>query len=205
MENIKKFFVAIGDKLMAWWRGFEGKHPKLSQWLREGGLFLIISTAITIVRGVAITGLTELLKVCGVDSAAWCWPNGVFVNILNMQIPLTIIGDMKDGIAGTIGLWVSSFVFEVLNFFIQRKYTFRSNGNLWFQGPIYFVAWMIVMLIVNPMLVILKEVLAGLPGSLITILLSYLQGCVAVVIMFFVNKIIFTDAPKDEIQENIEA
>jgi hypothetical protein len=57
---------------------------------------------------------------------------------------------------------------------------------------------MVVMLIVNPMLVILKEVLAGLPQGIITIILSYLQGCVAVVIMFFVNKIIFTDAPKQE-------
>jgi hypothetical protein len=60
------------EKLKKWWHDFEEKNPKLSQWLREGGLFFIISTAITIVRGVAITGLTELLKIAGVDSAAWC-------------------------------------------------------------------------------------------------------------------------------------
>ena len=177
------------EKLKKWWHDFEAKNPKLSQWVREGGLFLIISNAITIFRGLATTGLTDLLKVAGVSTEPCFWPTESFY----------IIGDLKDGLAGTIGLWVPSFIFEVINFFMQRKFTFRSNGNLWFQCPIYFVAWMIVMFILTPILGLLKTLLLGLiPGFIITVVASFLQGSISVVVMFFVNKIIFTDAPKQD-------
>lgn len=33
MEIIKK-----------WWLDFEGEHPSLSKWVREGGLFMVVST-----------------------------------------------------------------------------------------------------------------------------------------------------------------
>jgi hypothetical protein len=199
MDKIKQWFVGVFDKLKKIWKDFEDKNPKISQWVREGGLFLIISNVITFLRGFSIDWLTALLKHLNVSTAAFGWPN-ITLDIFGVAIPLTIIGDVEgEGLAATIGLWASSFIFEVINFFMQRKYTFRSNGNLWFQCPIYFLAWMVVMFVVNPLLVIMKSLLMGLiPGFIITVVASFLQGSISVVVMFFVNKIIFTDAPKQE-------
>lgn len=190
MEKLKNLWNGLVGKLKGWWQKFADKHPKASQWLREGGLFLIISNAITIVRGVATSVLTDVLKGANVSTEPFFWPTEAFY----------IIGDLKDGLAGTIGLWVPSLIFEAINFFMQRKYTFRSNGNLWFQCPIYFVAWMIVMFILTPILGLLKTWLVGLiPGVIITVAASFLQGTISVVVMFFVNKIIFTDKKPESV------
>ena len=63
------------------------------------------------------------------------------------------------------------------------------------------------MFIVNPILVILKDLLAGFPSGIITVAVSFLQGFISVAVMFFVNKIIFTDSPKEEqlLEEKTEA
>ena len=64
------------------------------------------------------------------------------------------------------------------------------------------------MLVVNSVFSILNGVLVGLlPAEIINVLLSFLQGTIFVVVMFFINKIIFTDAPKEEapVEEKTEA
>ena len=215
MENIKNWFVGIFNKLKNWWKSFEAKNPKLSQWVREGGLFLIISNAITIVRGLAQGWLTSLFAALGVSTLTWGWPDVTFslfgkdINFMIFGSAGSETGDGNFGLAAVIGLWVASFVFEVINFFMQRKFTFRSNGNLAFQGSIYFLAWVFGMLVVNSVFSILNGVLVGLlPAAIINVLLSFLQGTIFVVVMFFINKIIFTDAPKTEeqpVEEKTEA
>ena len=38
------------EKLKQLWNGFEEKYPKASQWVREGGLFVIVSNVITLFK-----------------------------------------------------------------------------------------------------------------------------------------------------------
>lgn len=40
-----------------WWNHFAERHPSLSQWVREGGLFIIVSNAITVFKYVLLTFL----------------------------------------------------------------------------------------------------------------------------------------------------
>ena len=46
METLKQF-----------WLSFAQKHPKLSQWVREGGLFILVSNLITVFKYLILTFL----------------------------------------------------------------------------------------------------------------------------------------------------
>ena len=192
------------EKLKNFWLDFEKKNPKLSQWVREGGLFLIISNLVTVIRGLLKNWLMLIPAIAALGLGAWGWPNATF-ELFGKEITFMVIGfgegiENGGGLAGTVAFWIASFLCEALNFFMQRKFTFRSNGNLAFQGSIYFVAWCFVTLIVNSVFSIASGLLSGLlPQEIINVAMSFLQGGISMVIFFFVNKIIFTDKKADEV------
>lgn len=204
MEKIKNWFLGAFEKIKNWWHGFEEKNPKLSQWVREGGLFVLVSNFVTILRALLMTFLTPAFAFLGTET--WGWPN----------IPLTLFGQtfnfqvigydaIVGGLAYTVAFYCASLFCEVINFFMQRKFTFRSNGNIAFQGSIYFVAWCVVTIIVNAINSVWTGVaVAFLPDVIYNLLTTFIQGGVSMVVFFFVNKIIFTDAPKAEpvLEEN---
>lgn len=130
----------------------------------------------------------------------WGWPN----------IPLTIFGQtfnfqivgydaIVGGLAYTVAFYSASLLCEIVNFFMQRKITFRSNGNIAFQGSIYFVAWCVITVIVNAINSIWTGVAqAFLPDVVYNLLTTFIQGGVSMVVFFFVNKIIFNDRKSGE-------
>ena len=46
------------------WLAYEQKHPKLSQWIREGGLFIIVSNLITVFKYLLLQFLLCLVRQC---------------------------------------------------------------------------------------------------------------------------------------------
>ena len=179
------------------------KNPKLAQWVREGGLFFLISNLITLVRALMMTLFTNMFVSLGMSTASWGWPN-LDVEIFGASFTFNIVGYGEDvkGFSYFIAFVIASLICEVINFFMQRKYTFRSNGNIARQGAIYFVAWVVVTIIVNS----INSVWTGvahtfnLPAVLYNLLTTVIQGGVSMVVFFFVNKIIFTDA-KDTVSD----
>ena len=197
MEKFKQFWINLFAKIKGAWQRFVDKRPKLAKWIREGGLFVLISNLITIVRALMMTLLTNMFVALGVSTAAWGWPN-IDVSLFGTSFTFNVVGYGEDvkGFAYFIAFVIASLVCEVINFFMQRKYTFRSNGNIVRQGAIYFVAWIVVTVIVNS----INSVWTGvahtfnLPAVLYNLLTTVIQGGVSMVVFFFVNKIIFTDA-----------
>ena len=180
------------------WNDFADKHPKLSVWVREGGFFIIISNLITILRALFMTFLTPAFaSLLGTET--WGWPN-IPMTLFGQTFNFQIVGYDKlvGGLAYTVAFYSASLVCEVVNFFMQRKFTFRSNGNIAFQGSIYFVAWCVVTIIVNAINSVWTGVaVAFLPDVLYNLLTTFIQGGVAMIVFFFVNKIIFNDAKKE--------
>lgn len=193
------------EKLKNLWQGFVDKNPKLAQWVREGGLFILISNLITIVRALLMTLFTNIFVSLGMSTASWGWPN-IEANLFGASFTFNIVGYSEDvkGFSYFIAFVVASLICEVINFFMQRKYTFRSNGNIARQGAIYFVAWIVVTIIVNS----INSVWTGvahtfnLPAVLYNLLTTVIQGGVSMVVFFFVNKIIFTDSSEAGLDEN---
>lgn len=191
------------EKLKQLWQSFADKNPKAAQWVREGGLFLIVSNGITIIRGLFIELLMViLLPLLGKDSFGF---PGITIDIFGVEFDWYILGYEQDagGISYFFATIIGMVLFEIINFFIQRGWVFRSKGNILRQFVLYFLAFCIVIPLVNSIncfwvAFITNSIIRGLGTTVIT-------GGVAMVVFFFVNKIIFNDAKKEEAKNKVSA
>jgi putative flippase GtrA len=182
MEQIKKL-----------WLGFEEKYPKASRWVREGGLFVIVSNVITIFKYLLLTFLPLAFAFMG--SQDFGFP-GIDITLFGIEFKWYIIGYGADqgGAAYFTAYMIAMVIGEVINFFIQRKYVFRSNGNIYIQGAWYLLAFCVVTCVVNSINCIWAAVAGHFVAPwLYNIGTTVLNGGVSMVVFFIVNKIVFSD------------
>ena len=185
------------QKIKAWWHEFEDKNPKISTWVREGGLFFLVSTLITIIRGLIIGVLQPAFGFLG--NGAIGFPN-LILNIFGIEFSWYIIGASKEqgGVAYFAALIISMWACEIINFFLQRKFVFRSSGKIGRQFTLYFLAFTLVTCVVNA----ISNIWVGVASSFVSPLIynlgtTFLTGGVAMVVFFFANRFIFKESVKN--------
>lgn len=184
------------EKIKKYWFDFADKHPKAAEWVREGGLFFLLSTLITIIRGVLIEILEAAFGFLG--TAAIGFPR-ITLNMFGIEFPWYIFGASEEqgGVAYFAALMSSMWLCEIINFFMQRKWVFRSTGKMLRQAAWYFFAFCVVTCVVNA-ISNLWDGLAShfLPSIICSLGTTFITGGVAMVVFFFANRIIFKDVPK---------
>lgn len=187
---------------MKFWNDFAEKHPAAAKWIREGGLFVIVSNLITVMKYFILQGLPYAFKdLAGVEFG---WP-GIPVNLFGVDFDWNIFGyAVKYGDAGEvivggglgyfIAYMIAMGIGEMINFPIQKNFVFRSKGNLGKQIAWYVLAFIVINCIVNSINCVWVAV-AGLfvPDFVYNIGTTVLNGGISMIIFFFVNKIIFPE------------
>lgn len=179
--------------LKNWWGSFAETHPSLSQWVREGGLFVIVSNAITVFKYLLLTFLPAAFAFLG--SWDFGFP-GIDLNLFGIEFKWYIIGygAEQGGIAYFTAYMIAMFIGEVINFFIQRSWVFRSKGNILRQGMWYLLAFCVVTCVVNSINCIWAAVAGHFVAPwLYNIGTTVLNGGVSMVVFFIVNKIVFSE------------
>ena len=181
------------NAIKTWWGNFAEKHPSLSQWIREGGLFVIVSNAITVFKYLLLTFLPAAFAFLG--SRDFGFP-GINLTLFGIEFKWYIIGygAEQGGIAYFTAYMIAMFIGEVINFFIQRSWVFRSKGNILRQGMWYLLAFCVVTCIVNSINCIWAAVAGHFVAPwLYNIGTTVLNGGVSMVVFFIVNKIVFRE------------
>ncbi len=179
--------------LKNWWNHFAETHPSLSQWVREGGLFVIVSNAITVFKYLLLTFLPAAFAFLG--SRDFGFP-GINLTLFGIEFKWYIIGygAEQGGIAYFTAYMIAMFIGEVINFFIQRSWVFRSKGNILRQGMWYLLAFCVVTCVVNSINCIWAAVAGHFVAPwLYNIGTTVLNGGVSMVVFFIVNKIVFRE------------
>ena len=183
-------------KIKEMWLGFVDKHPRLSRWVREGGLFILVSNLITVFKYLILTFLPLAFAFMG--NRDFGFP-GIEITLLDTTFKWYIIGYGADqgGLAYFTAYMVAMVIGEIINFYIQRKYVFRSTGNILYQSGWYILAFAVVTCVVNSVNCIWVAVAANfVDGWLYNIFTTVLNGGVSMVVFFIVNKIVFSDGEK---------
>ena len=187
--------------MLHWWKNLEDKHPKITKWIREGGLFLIFSNLVTVIQYIIYAFLPNLLGL-GLAAIEWSWP-AVPIKLFGVEFTWNAIGYdvlydttgnvmIGGGVGYLIAMLVGSFLAQCINFPLQRNITFRSKGNPWYQAMWYFIAWVVITFVVNSVNCVWIAVASTLlPNWLYSVGTTVLMGGVSMVIFFFVFKIIF--------------
>ena len=190
------------QKIKQLWCDFVQKHPKLSVWVREGGLFLLVSIAITIFKYLILTFLPLAFAFMG--SRDFGFP-GTELTLFGVTFKWYIIGygAEQGGVAYFTAYMLAMVIGEVINFLIQRKYVFRSKGNIVYEAIWYFLAFCLVTCVVNSINCIWIAVASVyVRGWLYNIVTTILNGGVSMVVFFVVNKILFQTKNPSKMQEN---
>lgn len=178
------------EKIKTW----ATNNPKVAQWVREGGLFVLVSNVITVFKYMLLTFLPAAFAFLGTRDFGF---PGIDLNLLGIEFKWYIIGygAEQGGIAYFTAYMIAMVIGEVINFFIQRGWVFRSKGNILYQGMWYLLAFCIVTCVVNSINCIWVAV-AGhfVPNWLYNIGTTVLNGGISMVVFFVVNKIVFSDA-----------
>jgi putative flippase GtrA len=122
---------------------------------------------------------------------------GIDVTLFGVSFKWYIIGygAEQGGLSYFTAYMIAMVIGEVINFFIQRKYVFRSNGNIAYQGAWYFLAFCLVTCVVNSINCVWIAVAGGfIPGWAYNVVTTVLNGGISVVVFFIVNKIVFSDS-----------
>ena len=175
------------------------RHPKAARWIREGGLFLIVSNLITLFKYLLLTFLPAAFAFLG--SRDFGFP-GIDLTLFGIEFKWYIIGYGADqgGIAYFTAYMIAMVIGEVINFFIQRGWVFRSRGRIWYQGLWYLLAFCVVTCVVNSVNCIWVAVAGSfVPGWLYNIGTTFLNGGVSMVVFFVVNKIVFRDSREEKV------
>lgn len=180
------------------WIAFERKNPNLAKWIREGGLFVIVSNLITVLKYFMLQFLPAAFA--GMGSRSFGWP-GIQMTLFGETFQWNILGydQAHGGLAYFMAYMTAMVLGECMNFPIQKLFVFRSHGNTGRQIAWYTVAFCVITCIVNSINCIWVAV-AGLfvPDFIYNIGTTVLNGGVSMLIFFFVNKIIFPETPKED-------
>jgi putative flippase GtrA len=177
------------DKIKTW----AENNPRIAQWIREGGLFVLVSNLITIGKTVALIFLPGVFAF--LPTIDFGFPN-IDAQLFGIPFKWNIIGygAQQGGLPYFCAYMVAMFLGEVINFFIQRSWVFRSKGNILYQGMWYLLAFVVVTFVVNSINCVWVAV-AGhfVPDWLYAIGTTVLNGGISMVVFFAVNKIVFRD------------
>lgn len=178
---------------MNFWSNFAAKHPAAAKWVREGGLFVIVSNLITLFKYLLLQFLPKAFASLPVVDFGW---PGIDITLFGETFKWNILGydAAHGGLPYFCAYMVAMVIGECINFPIQRNLVFRSKGSLARQIGWYLLAFCLITCIVNSINCIWVAV-AGLlvPDFIYNIGTTVLNGGISMIIFFFVNKIIFPE------------
>ncbi len=184
------------EKLKNYWRSLQEKNPKAAKWLREGGMFFLVSNLITIFKYLILLFLPAAFAFMGDSYVGF---PGTDVTLFGQTFKWYILGGKADEFTAYM---VAMFLGELINFFLQRSWVFRSKGNIYLQGLVYLLAFCVVTCIVLSIDSVWKGVIVSLiPDWIAKIGTIILNGGVSMVVFFFVNKMIFPEGEASKRQK----
>ena len=184
------------EKIQAW----AYNNPKIAQLIREGGLFVIVSNVITVFKAIALMFLPAAFAFLGTQDFGF---PGIQLELFGIPFKWYIIGYSSEagGLSYFTAYMVAMVVGEVINFFIQRSFVFRSKGNILYQGMWYLLAFCLITCVVNSINCVWVDVVKYLLPPALSWLhgigTTVLNGGISMVVFFFVNKIVFNDSKED--------
>ena len=163
-------------------------------WLREGGLYLIVSGVVTVLKYVLLLFLPRAFAFLPMRDFGW---PGIEMTLLGETFRWNIFGyDTAHGGLPYLCAYMTAMVLgECVNFPLQRKYVFRANGNLARQVLLYARAFIVITCLVNSINCVWVAVAAKfVPDWVYTLGTLFFNGTISAVVFFFVNKRIFPQA-----------
>ena len=193
--------------IVRWWRRFSDRHTTLAQFI----VFFILSNGVTVLQLVLMPVLKAIF-------------NGTSLVGTNFQIwRMGTVGGkpyyLFDYAAGSIGhggggglayflaVEITLLIAQVINFFLQRNITFKSNSSVWKAAFWYLVAYVIITIIAaalqgwykDPIYGFFQHTLnwGGLGTTIADLVTMIINSAISFWVFFPIFKVIFRQEPTE--------
>jgi len=127
------------------WGRFAARHPELSKFL----MFFVFSNGVTVLQ----IGLMPAFR----------WFFDTYTDLVDVSFQVLPVGENVDGsqyymfdyaagplpdggggLAYFLAVQITLLIAQVINFFLQRNITFKSNTSIWVAAMWYFIAYVVI-------------------------------------------------------------
>ncbi len=199
-----------------WWGRFQEKRPELSKFI----MFLLLSNGVTVLQ----LALMPIFR----------WGFDTFTNLVNVGFQVLPVGSNVDGsqyymfdyaagplpgggggLAYFLAVQITLLIAQVINFFLQRNITFKSNTSIWIAAMWYAIAYVVITFIAAaaqgfykaPIYEFFMETLGwGASGSVVAdVITMIINSAISFWVFYPIFKVIFRQVPVTvEIEERLE-
>ena len=130
---------------MNFWNNFAAKHPAAAKWVREGGLFVIVSNLITVFKYLLLQFLPRAFASLPVVDFGW---PGIDITLFGETFKWNILGydAAHGGLPYFCAYMVAMVIGECINFPIQRNFVSSpaSSTPSTASGWLWPVCWCLI-------------------------------------------------------------
>ncbi|MBO8462550.1 MAG: hypothetical protein IAC13_01310 [Firmicutes bacterium] len=185
------------------WKNFQEQHPSIAQFI----IFFVISNGVTVLQMVLMPMIKYLFGFTSLVSTNFqILPIGHNIDGSIYYVFDYASGAISEGGGGGLAYFlaveITLLVAQVINFFLQRNVTFKSDTNIGKAAFWYFIAWLIISvgaaalqgLYKTPIYDFFMNWLGNSTGMMVADFITMLINCVISFWVFFpILKIIFKE------------
>ncbi|WP_253953973.1 hypothetical protein [Schaalia sp. 19OD2882] len=195
-------------RIKALWKRFEDKHPTAAQFI----LFFVLSNSVTVLQLVVMPVFRWMLGFTSLIDVPFLFlPIGVIdgntVYMFDYAAGPVDAAGLGGGLAYFLAVEVSLLVGQVVNFFVQRNITFRSNSSVWKAAMWYAIAYVVITVVAaaaqvvykGPIYAFFQDIMGVGPGQTAAdVLTMFINSAISFWIFFPIFKWIFRRVPEEE-------
>ncbi len=190
-------------KNMGFWGTFKSKHPEIAQFI----VFFIISNGVTVLQMILMPLIKYLFGFTPLVSTSFqVLPVGHNLDGGIYYVFDYAAGNIASGGGGGLAYFlaveITLLIAQVINFFLQRNVTFKSNTSVVRAAVWYFIAWVIISvgaaalqgLYKTPIYTFFMNSLGSGAGTTVADIITMLINCVISFWVFYpILKVIFKE------------
>ncbi|SBW11646.1 conserved membrane hypothetical protein [uncultured Eubacteriales bacterium] len=204
-KEVHHFMSTVNDQKGAKgvWNRFKEKHPTLAQFL----VFFILSNGITVLQLVLMPALKAVfMQTALVNTPFQVLPVGHNIDgsqyfVFNYAAGPVDAAGLGGGLAYFLAVQITLAIAQVINFFLQRNVTFKSNGSIAKAAFWYVLAYIVITLVAGalqglykaPIYSFLMGHLGGAGQTLADVVTMVINSAISFWVFFPIFKVIFKD------------
>ncbi len=135
----------MGKRIKAIWQGFKDKHPGIAQFM----VFFVLCNGVTLLQMLMMPVFKSLFGQTNlINQSFQIWPVGHNFDGSRYYVFNYAAGELAQGGGGGLAYFLAvqltMAIAQVINFFLQRNVTFKSNSSVLKAAFWYLVAYLVI-------------------------------------------------------------
>ncbi len=186
------------------WNGFASKNEGLAQFV----IFLILNVGMTVFQLVLMPVLKVIFNATSLVEIDFQFIAIGSAYVFDYPAGVIGVGDGGGGLAYFLAIQITLAVSQIINFFLQRNITFKSDSNVWVAAGWYVVAYFVITFLAAiaqgfykvPIYALFSR-LGDLGTTIADMTTMLINACISAGVFFPVFKIIFKKEDSDKIED----